>query len=132
MGECSVSLKRLLSNDKLSKILLNEYSHNQEMWKSRQASIRFQKLTWPVHGQATTSLSIASNRKIQVRSFQFFSFLWKNRSLFGKWFSLAPLITCSFERCMTFCMAGRPDLEKTRLEQKTGDQDSYSVAGLDL
>ena len=31
VGVCSVSLKRLLSNDKLSKILLNEYSHNQEM-----------------------------------------------------------------------------------------------------
>ena len=38
MGLCSVRLKRLLSNDKLSKILLNEYSRNQEMWKSRQAS----------------------------------------------------------------------------------------------
>ena len=31
VGVCSVSLKRLLSNDKLSKILLNEYSHNQEI-----------------------------------------------------------------------------------------------------
>ena len=31
VGVCSVSLKRLLSNDKLSKTLLNEYSCNQEM-----------------------------------------------------------------------------------------------------
>ena len=38
MWECSVSLKRLLSNDKWSKILLNEHKRNQETWKSRQAS----------------------------------------------------------------------------------------------
>ena len=38
VGVCSVSLKRLLSNDKLSKILLNERRRNQEMWKSRQVS----------------------------------------------------------------------------------------------
>ena len=31
LGVCSVSLKRLLSNDKLSKILLNERRRNQEM-----------------------------------------------------------------------------------------------------